>query len=317
MPILSECEYVPIVDLSSFGDGGTTEEQMKVAKELHTACAEVGFFYIRGHGCPQDVIDDTFEQMKALFDLSTEEKVNLDAKNSPLYRGYNSAETGAHSCTPEDNDNMPDLKESFTIGAEGSSSPMHGVNQFPESLQLFEPIMRAYWKMFLLVVGPRLMKALAMSLGLPRDFFIDKCSDPVAQMVLLRYPSTTSRRGCGSHTDCGFLTILAQDEAGLEVQRSDGTWVMAPPIPGTFVVNLGDMAARWSNDVYKSTLHRVNRAVTARHSIPFFLNSNFDAMVECIACGQEPKYPPVKAGEYILEKLGLMYLSETHSTEQQ
>jgi isopenicillin N synthase-like dioxygenase len=303
------------------------EEQRKVAKELHAACSEVGFVYIRGHGCPQDVINGAFEQMKALFDLSTEDKMKLDAKNSPLYRGYNSAETGAHSCTPTATDTdmidtFPDLKESFTIGAEGSSSPMHGMNQFPESLEQFEIVMREYWNMLLHVVGPRLMKALAMSLELPIDFFVDRCSDPVAQMVLLRYPSTTNlrhRRGCGSHTDCGFITMLSQDESGLEVQRADGTWVLAPPIPGTFVVNLGDMAARWSNDVYKSTLHRVLHATNTRHSIPFFLNSNFDAMVECIARDQdeEPKYPPVKAGEYILEKLGLMYLSESHSTKQQ
>jgi len=311
---------VPIVDLSCFGDGGLEEDQIQVARELHRACVEVGFVYIRGHGCPQDTIDAAFQQVKALFDLNKEQKEALNAKNSSLYRGYNSAETGSHSCTPDEKDTLPDLKESFTIGAEGSLSPMHGANQFPESSLLphFEPVMRDYWKCLLHVVGRRLMIALAMSLDLPRDFFLQRCSDPVAQMILLRYPpSTPIRRGCGSHTDCGFLTILAQDEDGLQVQNANGTWMMAPLIPGTFVVNLGDMAARWSNDLYQSTLHRVsnNHNAFPRHSIPFFLNCNYDATVECIVSSEEPlpKYPPVKAGEYILEKLGLMYLADTHS----
>ena len=89
----------------------------------------------------------------------------------------------------------------------------------------------------------------------------------------------------------------------------------APPIPGTFVVNLGDMAARWSNDTYKSTLHCVRTSsATTRHLIPFFSNCNFDTKVECITGDKAGKYPPVKAGEYILEKLGLMYLADSSST---
>lgn len=195
-------------------------------------------------------------------------------------------------------------------------------------------------------------------------------------MVLFRYPPTgasASQRGCGAHTDCGFLTIVAQDEPGIEVQLADGTWFPAPSLPGSFLVNLGDLAQRWTGDAYRSTVHRVvNRSATsARHSIVFFCNADFDTQVETIEpthtaaagggdgraasgaaalvpartpappsdaaaaagggggggeCaagssgggsgvgprdGGHPKegfvrYPAVKAGEYILQKLGLM-----------
>lgn len=314
---------VPIIDLTCFGrsDDESSKEQLRVAKDLREACSRVGFFYISGHGCSAEIITDNFEAMKQFFDLDSSHKLNLDAKKSPLYRGYNSIQTGAHSCTPEDKGALPDLKESFTIGAENvtdknPSSPMHGPNQWPspDILPNFEEAVRRYWDAILRVVAPKLMKALAMSLDLENDlFFLNQCDNPVAQMVMLRYPPAPSdeRRGCGTHTDCGFLTILAQDDVeGLEVQRrTDGTWMSAPPVEGTFIVNLGDMAARWTNDLYQSTPHRV-RAPTSqtRHSIPFFLNCNFDTRVECLpGCG-EPKYPPTEAGKYILEKLGLMHM---------
>lgn len=120
-------------------------------------------------------------------------------------------------------------------------------------------------------------------------------------------------------TDCGFLTILIQDLPGLEVQDPlTNEWKSIEPIDDTFVVNLGDMAARWTNDVYRSTKHRVyNTTDSTRYSVPFFCNCNFDAPVKCIMdCnsdgstvdGEEAKYEPTTAGEYILERLGLMRL---------
>lgn len=242
--------------------------------------------------------------MNQLFDLDSATNMTMDAMNSPLYRGYNSIETGAHSCTPNAQNSLHDLKESFTIGAESKkknatnpTSLMHGPNQWPDKKHCpdFERAMRTYWTTQLDVVCVRLMQAMALSLGMENDldFFCRECDDPVAQMVLYRYPPTAAiacpddnddnnnnsnnckaparrRQGCGEHTDCGFLTILAQDDvAGLEVKQKSNSnnnnnggaaWVLAPPIPGTFVVNLGDMAARWTNNLYQSTEHRVYNA---------------------------------------------------------
>ena len=270
-----------------------------------------------------------FQASRAFFDLDLETKLQLDARNSPLYRGYNSLEKGAHSCTPTATDSGPDLKESFTIGAETkpncTNSPMHGPNQWPSSVPGFEATARSYWNALEHIVAVRLMRALAMSLDLDTEFFVRQTDHPVAQMVLLKYPpSTTSsilknQRGCGAHTDCGFLTILAQDDnvCGLEVQRANGIWIPARPIPGTLVVNLGDLAAFWTANRYKSTPHRVHNTSTrlARYSIPFFINVNFDAevrpMMSCRDDSDELADVPksVKAGHYILEKLGLMHMA--------
>jgi isopenicillin N synthase-like dioxygenase len=155
---------------------------------------------------------------------------------------------------------------------------------------------------------------LAISLALDEGYFGERCLNPVANMVMLRYPpqaSTGEGTGCGSHTDCGFLTILAQDRPGLQICLPSGEWVQAPVIPGTFIVNLGDMAHRWTSGFYKSTQHAVaNVGSETRHSIAFFSNCDYDAVVEAIPCtftrGRQA-HPPVTAGEYISEKLGLMY----------
>lgn len=315
---------VPIIDLSSFGPDGSEADRRAAADALRDAAENVGFFYITGHDCPPEIHDEMMNLAKIFFDLPSKTKAELEACKNPLYRGYNSIETGAHTCTPGDSaDNPPDLKESFTIGAEPLpelTSPMHGPNQWPseDDCKGFERAVRTYWDTLSHRVAPRLMHALALSLDLPTDFFKSKAIHPHSQMVLLRYPPNKekNRRGCGAHTDCGFLTILTQDQDGLEVQRKDGKWVPAPVIPGTFVVNIGDMLAHWTNDRYKSTSHRVSNfsETETRYSIPFFFAVDYDTQVESIPSCQNYRngvvYEPCKSGEYILGKLGLMHLAK-------
>lgn len=291
-----------------------TPDQLRVADQLRETCINVGFFFVKDHGCSLDVQQDALQQCRKLF--ASEIKNDYPAHKSPLWRGYNSTDSSSHSCTPDDRGK--DYKESFTIGAEGDASPMHGANPWPTPE--FEKGMRDYWKSLLETVAPRLCQALALSLGKPKDFFLQYIQDPVAQMVLLYYPKRRSiedARGCGAHTDCGFLTILLQDQPGLQIQNKDNTWVDAPCIPNTFIVNLGDMTERWSNDLYKSTTHRVKSSSQVdRYSIPFFLNCDFDTKVECLCeKGEEPKYPPTIAGHYILEKLGLMWMMDDAECE--
>ncbi|CAB9504231.1 Probable iron/ascorbate oxidoreductase DDB_G0283291 [Seminavis robusta] len=313
---------VPIIDLSAFsggvgGDNGTAaEEQKKVAIQLRNACEHVGFFYITGHGCDEKVMDTMSDHTSKFFDMPAEDKIKLEARNNPLWRGYNSVETGAHSCTPEDAaENPPDLKESFTIGAESTpsaKSPMHGPNQWPDetnngsSLKGFEAAARLYWESLSDIVGTRLMQALAMSLDLPPDFFTSKAQrKPHSQMVLLRYPPTAP---------------ASENSEGLEVRRADGSWMSAAPLKDNkhaFVVNLGDMMKYWTNDRYQSTEHRVTNpsSTNTRHSIPFFLAVDYDTKVETIASCRDYRggevYDPCQSGEYILGKLGLMHLAKT------
>jgi len=223
-------------------------------------------------------------------------------------------------------------------------------NQNPPKPQIvgFRADVESYW-WEMLQLSRVIAKGLAISLGLDETFFDSALTNPCAQMVMLRYnmddedekekksgkQETEGAKlekeggkdmGCGAHTDCGFLTILAQDSiGGLEVQQTNGVWVAAPPIDGTFVVNLGDMMQRWSNDRYKSTWHRVSLSPTssssssspgkrARFSVPFFCNCNYDTPIDCQKLFSEQnndkkpesKYDNISAGDYIVEKLGLM-----------
>ncbi|KAL4459192.1 hypothetical protein ABPG75_014057 [Micractinium tetrahymenae] len=363
---------LPVVVLSPLAqeprDGAAVK---RLAAAVDRACRETGFLFIKA----ADLSEHDIGQLLALtrlFELPQEAKDALDATQSPLFRGYNSLQHGKHSCTPEDG--QRDAKESFTLGMERAAddprpaSPMHGPNQWPPAQLLpdwREEAEAALGR--LLGVARLLMRALALALRQPEDFFTSKCADPVAQLVLFRYPPTPAgppARGCGEHTDCGFLTLVAQDAPGIEVRLPDGSWLAAPPIPGTLLVNLGDLAQRWTGDVYRSTEHRVvNRSpATTRHSLVFFCNCDFDALVETIAVpataaaedagadaagaagaagasggaagdgaamaagtaaaaggvaaarskagdgGGPAVYPPIKAGEYILQRLGLMHV---------
>ncbi len=169
----------------------------------------------------------------------------------------------------------------------------------------------------MLDLATRLMSGLALSLGLAEDAFAEFCRAPVAILRLLHYPPqppAAPGRGAGAHTDFGALTILLQDDVGgLEVyDQAAGAWTPAPPVPGAFVVNLGDLTARWTNDRYRSTPHRVvNRSGRRRYSVPFFLSGAPTYEVACLdVClkpGEAPKYPPITAGAYLQERYRQTY----------
>lgn len=306
-----ETASLPVIDVSALSSADPAK-RAAVGEALRAACLDKGFFYCSGHGIPQGLIDAAFAETRALFALPDEEKDRLDKSNSRANRGYETLggqtlEAGA----------MPDRKEGYYIGVElPESDPRvqegrfnRGPNIWPSDLAGFQPTMRAYFAA-LSVLGETLMRGIALSLDLPEDTFKDYCHDPLATLRLLHYPPANpdapEERGAGAHTDFGGLTILMQDDnGGLQVfDQASESWVHASPIPGTFVCNLGDMIARWTNDRYRSTLHRVmNTSGRERYSIPFFYVGNPDYEVKCIpTClkpGDTPKYDTTTVEQHL------------------
>lgn len=300
---------LPVIDISGLAASDPAARRA-VGDALRAACLEHGFFYCTGHGVPQGLIDAAMAQTQALFDLPETAKLALDKAQSPANRGYE--HLGGQTLQPGA---MPDRKEGFYIGED--LAPDHprvmagafnaGANLWPDDLPAFRPVMVAYFAA-LNVVAARLMQGLALSLELPEDHFSAFTTDPAATLRLLHYPPSRpevpDELGAGAHTDFGGLTILLQDDnGGLQVMGKDG-WIEAPPVPGAYVVNLGDMIARWTNDRYRSTLHRViNRSGNERYSIPFFYSGNPDHKVRCLptclADGEQPKYPPVRVQDHL------------------
>jgi isopenicillin N synthase-like dioxygenase len=302
---------LPMIDVSPL-IGGDPAGLAGMAREIGLACRDRGFFYITGHGVPEAVTRQAFEAARALFDLPLEAKQAVSKARSPANRGYEPL--GGQTLEPGA---TPDLKEGFYIGAEEPFAGFNrGPNQWPAGLPQIGPALLDYHGR-LLDLARRLMSGLALSLGLEPDAFADFCQSPVAILRLLHYPPQPAAepgRGAGAHTDFGALTILLQDEVGgLEVHdHASGGWIAAAPVPGAFVVNLGDLMGRWTNDRYRSTAHRVtNRSGQRRYSIPFFLSGTPTCEVaclpQCLGPGETPKYPPTTAEAHIRQRYRQTY----------
>jgi isopenicillin N synthase-like dioxygenase len=304
---------IPVIDVSGLWSRNFVDRQA-VAAEMRTAAHDVGFFYIANHGIADSILEQTFVETKRFFDLPLPVKNKVAIANSSISRGFE-----PFGYQTLDQAAAPDLKEGFYIGVErGETDPLvqaktpnHGPNQWPSDFPGWREHMEHYFGL-MLNLSQRLMHGLALSLAVDEHYFDTAIDNPMAILRLLHYPphpaaAPAEQLGCGTHTDWGCLTILLQDAVGgLEVCTSAGNWVQAKPIPGTFVINLGDMMARWTNNYYQSTPHRVvNRSGKERYSIPFFFDANYHALVSCIPTCQNPenppKYTPISAGEHIME----------------
>ena len=305
---------LPVIDIGGLSSPSLSDRQA-IAAELRAACLHNGFFYISNHGIDEALIADVFVEAAAFFDLPVEQKSEVDKSRSRANRGYEplqgqTLEPGA----------PPDLKEGYYVGPEhGPDHPRviagifnHGPNQWPAARPRFKPVMQAYLDV-MFELSARMMRGIALSLDLSEDYFAGFCEDANGTVRLLHYPPQPPRgnpaqKGAGAHTDFGGLTLLRQDNVGgLQVwDQGAGGWIHADPVPGTYVVNLGDMIARWTNDRYRSTLHRVvNMSGRERYSVPFFYTGNYAHKVECIpTClesGEQPKYLPTTVEEHMRE----------------
>lgn len=320
-------DAIPIIDFAPML-GEDAAAKHKLAAELRVACTEIGFFYIKNHGVAQDLIDRTFAECPRFFGLPLDEKMRIHVRGSVNNSGY----------TPllEENTDPTakgDLHEAFDIAHELPESdpdraahPNHyGPNQWPPGLPGFQVQLEAYYAA-MLDLGQRLFGAFALALDLPEDYFRALADKPTAIMRIISYPSQDGpidpkQIGIGAHSDYECFTILCQETVpALQVRNTDGNWIDAPPIRGTFVINIGDQMARWTNDLFASTLHRaLNTSGRARYSIPCFVGSNFDTLIAAlpgtVTADRPAKYPPVLAGDYVQGRLDATYAYRQDGTE--
>ena len=312
---------LPTIDIAPFVGDSSRAERERVAAEIRRASIDLGFFYVTGHGIDRAELAGTLASGHRFFELPFAEKMKIAARNSPANLGF--IQTGG--LNPEDNpDKNPDLKERLYLSralapgeALDEASPA-GRSQWPEETVLpgFRPAMEAATAR-MVALARAMSRAFGLSLGLPEDA-LERYHDRMGCIHSFNYyPPTTATQeqawGFSPHTDYGSFTILLQDESGgLQTRNAAGDWVEVPPVPDTFVVNVGDLLARWTNDLYVSALHRViNRGTEARLSVSFFAYANPRAEIAtletCISPARPSRYEPVIAGDYIRELLTQAY----------
>jgi isopenicillin N synthase-like dioxygenase len=288
---------VPLLDLSA----GTPESQ---ARQIDVALRDSGFFAVRNHGVATSVVGAAFDAAQRFFALPQADKERWHIDGWKLKRGFDPI--GWQSLDPGQ---PPDVKESFYLGVEAI-----GPNQWPDAALLpgFRAACNAYSEA-MEALARRLMSLFEVALQLPPGYFDSFMRHPTATTRLLHYPPQPAKAapgqiGCGAHTDWGALTLLAQDNAGgLQVQNSDGAWLDVAPVPGAFVVNVGDMTQRWTNDRWRSTLHRViNRhSGRDRYSIAYFFDLDAESRIEplptCVSASHPARHAPITAGEHLVE----------------
>jgi isopenicillin N synthase-like dioxygenase len=281
---------LPVIDVAPLAGSGTDPAAgpvaaRAVAEQIQAACRDRGFFYVTSHGVPADLLAELADASAEFFALPVADKMEIAMeRGGRAWRGY-------FPVGGELTSGQPDLKEGLYFGAELPDDdprvlaglPLHGRNLFPRQVPRLRPLVLSYLDA-LTSLGQSVLAGVALSLGLDAGYFAGGyTADPTILFRVFSYPPSppgSAGWGVGEHTDYGLLTLLAQDDSGgLQIAAPEG-WIDAPPIPGTFVCNIGDMLDRLTGGWYRSTPHRVrNLSGHARLSFPFFLDPGFAAEV--------------------------------------
>lgn len=266
-------KHIPLVDLQGSLDADAPLARHN-ARALFEALSQIGFAYIAGHTVAPATRDAAFAASRAFHASTLAQKQSL------------------------------------------AGLPMQGPNQWPDWLPGFKPAMLAYVRE-VDALGRHIVRLIALALGLPATALDHHFDHPTTFLRALHYPpqppAEDEQMGSAPHTDYGIITLLAQDDSGgLQVRPRGGDWIEAPPIPDTYVLNVGDMLARWTNGRLVSTPHRViNRSGGDRYSLPYFLDPSMDTRIECLPtctdADHPPQHPPVRYGDYLLERLNRNY----------
>ncbi|NDZ14207.1 isopenicillin N synthase family oxygenase [Variovorax sp. WS11] len=312
---------IPLIDLH-----GSIDPHAPLAREsaarLHEALSTIGFTYIAGHNVAPASRDAAFAASRE-FHASPLERKQSVAING-FHRGYMGMATSTIVTSSVAKVTRPNMSESLMLMHELppddpgllAGLPLQGPNQWPGWVPDFKPRVTRYIAE-VDALSRYVVQLIAMSLGLPAHALDHHFERPTTFLRLLHYPPQAPQEdeqiGSAPHTDYGVVTLLAQDDAGgLQVRPRGGDWIEAPPIPDTYVLNVGDMLARWTNGRFVSTPHRViNRSGGDRYSLPYFFDPGMDALIECLpTCTDEanpPRHAPVRYGNYLLDRLNRNY----------
>ncbi|KAL9095363.1 MAG: hypothetical protein Q9165_002234 [Trypethelium subeluteriae] len=361
LPPILELILTPtqLIDFSLVTSGVSTAKKEAARAILH-GFTTAGFIYLKNHPIPPDVVDTVFAQSARFFARPKAQKEKLAWTTAKANRGYTAlGKEKVTQLTDREEveklrDDVPDLKESFEIGRDGeegypnqwpdeklyphteslngapNGTSTNGIADSEAEAKAFKTVMQDFFARCQ-SLNVLIMRAIALGLSIPESFFDEYNDVGNNTLRLLHYPEVSKRVfaqnkaqvRAGAHTDYGSITLLFQDSrGGLQVQSPEGTYVDAAPIPGTIVVNAADMLARWSNDVIKSTFHRVveppapleGEVHPPRYSVAYFCNPNFEKVIDTIpgtyeegVPGREKKYERVKAGEYLMRRLEATY----------
>jgi isopenicillin N synthase-like dioxygenase len=322
---------IPIIDCGPFfaGEPGALQ---RVATGLADACESVGFFYVRNHSVDEALIECAFAAARRFHALPLERKLALRLNQNNI--GYLPVSASVQGASTVLRATRPNQNESFFVshdrGADHpdviAGKPLRGRNQWPEDLPGFRQDVMAYLRA-LEALCQRMIPAFAVALGLPPEYFAGFFANEAhVTLRLLHYPPQASGEenlfGQAPHTDNSFMTVLARSEVpGLAVRLTSGEWLAPPLVPGTLLVNLGNIMRRWSNDRFLSTPHGVlNESGIDRYSLAYFHSPNPDAVIECLpSCSgpdNPPRYPPAVYRDLILEFFRANYFHQQgHQSE--
>lgn len=330
---------LPVIDLDRWATG-TTEQRNALAHEVDDACRNVGFLRITNHGVPTDVIDAMEAATTAFFDQPLETKLGFQSPSPEVNRGYApmGSEALSYSVGVE---TPPDLFEAFNVGVQNHTidvseleySVLYAPNIWPDTPAEMRPVWEAYIRE-MTKLAQEMLRLFAFTLGLDVEFFASKSTQPPDVLRCINYvrhdgaaEPLPGQMRLGAHSDYGTCTILHADPVpGLQILTADGDWLDVLPEPGTFIVNLGDMLAAWTNDRWQSTIHRVvpptsESGEARRRSYAFFHEADTTAMIEplasCIDADHPARYETMSAGAHLYGKIvspRSMQLTEAVST---
>lgn len=315
---------IPVVDI---GNRNSPAGRRALAKQFGEIARHRGFLYLANHGISDGLVASAFEAARRFHALSIDEKLAL--KQNSAHRGYQppasvtlvssakfapATKPSQRSCLVVRHDIHPkDLDPAL---------PLQGPNQWPS-----DPWIRkaaTEYRDAVTALGLSMLPLFSLAVGESEDFLKPYFDPPTTTLLMAHYPADVAQGqdefGSAPHTDYGFSTFLVQDSVGgLQVQREDGTWIDVTPIPDTFVFNIGDMMARWTNDQFRSTRHRVvNKDPTRdRYSLPIFFDPNLKAKIVCLSEFVTPenpaKFEPIRFGDYYALRLNSNYVPAAES----